>query len=75
MEYCVAVGGTLSGEHGIGLEKKEYLPLVFNEADLAQMRKVRDAFAPSNRMNPGKIFLDGVSYHAGSHRAAPGMYI
>ena len=75
MEYCVAVGGTLSGEHGIGLEKKEYMPLVFNEADLEQMRKVRDSFAPSNKMNPGKIFPDGVSYHAGSHRAGPGMYI
>ncbi len=81
MEYCVSVGGTLSGEHGIGLEKKEYMPLVFNEADLTQMRKVRDAFAPANLLNPGKIFPDGESYqpahpgHAGSHRAAPGMYI
>jgi glycolate oxidase len=75
MEYCVAVGGTLSGEHGIGLEKKEFMPLVFNEADLERMRQVRDAFAPANRMNPGKIFPDGLSHHAGSHRAAPGMYI
>jgi hypothetical protein len=48
---------------------------VFNEADLDQMRKVRDAFAPANRMNPGKIFPDGVSHHAESHRSAPGMYI
>ena len=81
MEYCVSVGGTLSGEHGIGLEKKEYMPLVFNEADLTQMRKVRDAFAPANLLNPGKIFPDGESYqpahpgHAVSHRSAPGMYI
>ena len=56
MEYCVEVGGTLSGEHGIGLEKKEYMPLVFNEIDLSQMKKARDAFAPNNLLNPGKIF-------------------
>jgi glycolate oxidase len=75
MEYCVAVGGTLSGEHGIGLEKKEYMPLVFNQADMERMIKVRDAFAPRNRLNPGKIFPDGVSYQPGPHRAGPGMYI
>jgi glycolate oxidase len=75
MEYCVAVGGTLSGEHGIGLEKKEYMPLVFNEADMQRMIQVRDAFAPGNRLNPGKIFPDGVSYQPGPHRAGPGMYI
>jgi glycolate oxidase len=75
MEYCVSVGGTLSGEHGIGLEKKEYMPLVFSEADLTQMRKVREAFAPANRLNPGKIFPDGISYQPGAHHAGPGMYI
>jgi glycolate oxidase len=76
MEYCVAVGGTLSGEHGIGLEKKEFMPLVFTEADMAAMRKARDAFAPANRLNPGKIFPDGSSHQpAAAHRAGPGMYI
>jgi glycolate oxidase len=75
MEYCVAVGGTLSGEHGIGLEKKEYMPLVFSPADLDRMRLVRDAFAPANRLNPGKIFPDGVAYQPGAHHAGPGMYI
>ena len=58
MEYCVAVGGTLSGEHGIGLEKKQFMPLVFTEADLNAMRRTRAAFAPENRLNPGKIFPD-----------------
>ena len=58
MEYCVAVGGSLSGEHGIGLEKKQFMPLVFTEEDLAAMRRVRAAFAPANRLNPGKIFPD-----------------
>jgi glycolate oxidase len=75
MEYCVAVGGTLSGEHGIGLEKKEFMPLVFTEADMTAMCQVRDAFAPANRLNPGKIFPDGLSHQPAAHRAGPGMYI
>ena len=58
MEYCVAVGGSLSGEHGIGLEKKQFMPLVFTEEDLDAMQRVRAAFAPANRLNPGKIFPD-----------------
>jgi glycolate oxidase len=53
---CAAVGGTLSGEHGIGIEKREDMPLVFSEADLAAMHKVRQVFNPHNLCNPGKIF-------------------
>ena len=76
MEYCVEVGGTLSGEHGIGLEKKEFMPLVFTEEDMAAMRLARDAFAPANRLNPGKIFPDGIQPDLTPHRpVAPGMYI
>ena len=75
LKICVAAGGTLTGEHGIGLEKKEYMPLVFNENDLTAMRKVRDCFAPANRLNPGKIFPDGQPYQPQSHRATPGMTV
>ncbi|MFQ6026416.1 MAG: FAD-binding oxidoreductase [Dehalococcoidia bacterium] len=75
MEYCVAVGGSLSGEHGIGLEKKQYMPLVFNEEDLEAMRRVRDSFAPANRLNPGKIFPDGDTYQPVSRRVEPGLII
>ncbi len=75
MEYCVAEGGTLSGEHGIGLEKKEFMPLVFTDGDMERMKAVRDAFAPGNRLNPGKIFPDGVPMPAAPHHAGPGMYI
>jgi glycolate oxidase len=75
LKVCVEMGGTLSGEHGIGLEKKAYMPLVFSEADLLAMRRVRDAFAPANRLNPGKIFPDGAPYQPSSHHAGPGMYI
>ena len=75
MEYCVSVGGTLSGEHGIGLEKKQFMPLVFSDEDMAAMQQVRDAFAPANRINPGKIFPDGVVHQPAAHQPAPGMYI
>ena len=62
MQECAALGGTLSGEHGIGLEKKEFMPLVYTDADMAAMQRVRAAFAPQNRLNPGKIFPDGSYY-------------
>ena len=74
LEVCVAAGGTLTGEHGVGLEKKEQMPLVYTEDDMAAMRRVRDAFAPRNNINPGKIFPDGHRHHAAAHRAAPGMF-
>jgi glycolate oxidase subunit GlcD len=55
MEACLAVGGSLSGEHGIGLEKKEFMPLLFTEDDLEVMSRVRAAFNPRNLLNPGKL--------------------
>ena len=48
--------GTSTGEHGIGIEKKEYLHLVFSESDLATMSLLRDVFDPGRVCNPGKIF-------------------
>ena len=59
IEMCVGVGGSLSGEHGIGLEKRDYMPLVFNEADLDAQARVREAFDPDGRLNPGKILPEG----------------
>jgi glycolate oxidase len=56
LRACAEVGGSLSGEHGIGIEKREDMPLVFTEDDLAAMQKVRRAFNPDNLCNPGKIF-------------------
>lgn len=55
MQYCVSVGGTLSGEHGIGMEKNELMPLLFSEADLELMSRVRNGFNSDGRLNPGKI--------------------
>lgn len=56
LRACAEVGGSLSGEHGIGIEKMNDMPLVFTEADLAAMQKVRAVFNPANLCNPGKIF-------------------
>ena len=55
MQLCVEMGGTLTGEHGVGMEKNELMPLMFNEGDLDLMRRVRAAFNPVGRLNPGKV--------------------
>ena len=52
---CLDLGGALSGEHGIGLEKQEFMPLLFSTADLAAFTTLRDAFNPLNLLNPGKM--------------------
>ena len=61
IEACVAAGGTLSGEHGIGLEKRDAMPLVFSAADLQAQRWLRDAFDPAGRCNPEKVLPRGGS--------------
>ncbi len=61
LKACVEAGGTLTGEHGVGLEKKEYMPLIFTNADLEAMLKLRRAFAPDGLFNPGKVFPGGPS--------------
>ncbi len=75
LKSCVELGGVLSGEHGIGLEKKEYMPLVFNDDDMESMKKLRTAFAPNNNINPGKIFPDGEHVVLKPHKPAPGFTI
>ena len=55
MEVCVRAGGTITGEHGVGLDKRELLPLVFSDADMNAMLSVRAAFDPLGLCNPGKI--------------------
>ncbi len=59
MAHCIAVGGSITGEHGVGFEKSELMPLMFTEADLDAMRRVRHAFNPTGLLNPGKIFPFG----------------
>jgi glycolate oxidase len=56
MKVCVEVGGSISGEHGIGIEKQNFMPWIFSEKDLEAMAAVKAAFNPTGRCNPGKVF-------------------
>ncbi len=58
LHLCLDLGGVLSGEHGIGLEKRAYIDAMLAPADQAAMRRVGAAFDPQERLNPGKIFPD-----------------
>src|SRR6266566_341307 len=55
MAACIAAGGTITGEHGVGLDKLRYMPLIFDAESLAAMRAVRRVFDPDERTNPGKV--------------------
>jgi glycolate oxidase len=55
MQACVAAGGSITGEHGVGLDKLQYMPLLFDEPTLAAMCDLRTAFDPARRSNPGKV--------------------
>lgn len=55
MEACIAVGGSVTGEHGIGSDKLDYMPLAFSANSLGMMCAVRQAFDPDGRANPGKV--------------------
>src|SRR5260370_1404856 len=56
VELAVSKGGSLSGEHGVGIEKRQFMPLIYNQAELSAMLDVKHAFDPHNLLNPGKIF-------------------
>ena len=56
LRLCVKVGGVLTGEHGVGVEKRDLMPEMFNEADLDQQMRVKCAFDPGHLLNPGKVF-------------------
>ncbi len=61
IEASLAVGGVLSGEHGIGIEKRDFMPLMFSEADLDAQARLRQAFDPDEMANPGKVLPTGAS--------------
>jgi glycolate oxidase len=56
LRLCVAAGGVLTGEHGVGVEKRDLMPEMFTEEDLAQQQRVKCAFDPEQLLNPGKVF-------------------
>ena len=56
LQMCVEMGGSITGEHGVGMEKREYLPEMFDEPTLRLMHRLRTAFDPELISNPGKMF-------------------
>lgn len=77
LKLCVAVGGSISGEHGIGADKRCYMPDMFSETDLETMQRVRNAFDPKRLANPDKIFPTprtcGEAAHAKPHEQFPNV--
>jgi glycolate oxidase len=71
LRMCIAMGGTISGEHGVGIEKRPMMAELFAPDDLAVMERVRAAFDPDRRLNPGKVMPGGGGCgevrHGGSH--------
>ena len=55
LEKCLALGGTITGEHGVGAEKLNQMASLFNDAELAQLRRLKQAFDPDGLLNPGKV--------------------
>ena len=76
LKLCVEVGGVLTGEHGVGVEKRDLMGVMFNEIDLNQQQRVKCAFDPTQQLNPGKVFptlhrcaeLGRVHIHSGQTR-------
>jgi glycolate oxidase len=56
LKLCVEVGGVLTGEHGVGVEKRDLMGTMFDETDLAQLERLKCAFDPDGLLNPGKVF-------------------
>lgn len=59
LAYCVSVGGSITGEHGVGMEKMELMPLLFSEASLDMIARFKKVFDPDCRLNPGKVLPTG----------------
>ncbi len=78
---CVEAGGTITGEHGVGLEKLSFMPLIFSPSDLDVMARVRQSIDPSGKFNPAKVLPSGGTIDATSIRAgmqtlvAEGMWV
>ena len=80
LRICVESGGVLSGEHGIGLEKQDQMPLMFSDEDMATMSLLKIAFETEDLLKPGKGFPTGagcgdISQARAIARVGPGAYI
>jgi len=70
--FCIEMGGSITGEHGVGMEKDRLMPLLFSEDELNLMRRVRDAFNPAGLLNPGKNLSDHKRLRRNSRAAVAG---
>ena len=68
---CVDMGGSITGEHGIGVEKREFLPDMFSAEEIDCMKRLRDAFDPLGIANPGKMFPGGAAPALQQHGLHP----
>jgi glycolate oxidase len=59
LRMCVRLGGSITGEHGVGMEKRGYLGDMFSATDIEAMKDLRACFDPKGLSNPGKMFPDG----------------
>ena len=59
LEYCISVGGSITGEHGVGMEKNEMMSKLFTADTLEMIRKFKTLFDPAERLNPGKVLPTG----------------
>jgi glycolate oxidase len=76
VEVCVSRGGVLSGEHGIGLEKRDYMPMLFNEVDLDAQARLKECFDPDGVFNPTKILpLGSRCFDLGSRPVPDGAWV
>jgi glycolate oxidase len=71
LSRCIEAGGTITGEHGVGLEKQNVMPLIFSAEDLEVMRRVRTAVDPSGQLNPNKVLPTPDSHAPASARRVP----
>ena len=71
LKMCVEMGGSITGEHGVGLEKRDYLASMFNADELDCLHRLRDAFDPLGLANPGKMFPDGTAPALAQHGLHP----
>jgi FAD/FMN-containing dehydrogenases len=69
LEVCVAAGGSITGEHGVGIEKRAFMPLMYGATELSLMWDVKDIFDPTGMMNPGKVLPPRDEVMAGLHNA------
>ena len=66
MAACVAAGGTITGEHGVGVDKRKYMRLVYGDVELEAMRGAKAVFDPTGLMNPGKVLPDSAPEEEGA---------